>query len=139
MEIARIVGHVLINSINFSGRAGRREYWSWAVARWLVLAALLVLSITSAFMAPGTARLDGYEVAANPIFWSAPTLFMVFLATLLPDLAVSVRRLHDTGRSGWWLLWMNIIPGVGFILLLAFLLEGDAETNEFGPDPTGRG
>ena len=135
MSVLRTIGHVLLNSLNFTGRADRREYWSWAIARWIVLFALLILSIVSAFMAPYTAQVDGYEVTTNPIFASAPILFLVFMVTLLPDLAVSVRRMHDAGRSGWWLLWMNIIPGVGFILLLALMLEGDAGANEFGPPP----
>jgi uncharacterized membrane protein YhaH (DUF805 family) len=57
------------------------------------------------------------------------------LAVLIPALAVAVRRLHDTGRSGWWLL-IGLIPLVGPIVLLVFyLLDSDREPNAYGPSP----
>ncbi|GAA4409577.1 DUF805 domain-containing protein [Quisquiliibacterium transsilvanicum] len=59
------------------------------------------------------------------------------LAMLLPSLAVSVRRLHDIGRSGWWLL-VSFIPLIGAIVLLVFALrDGDAGDNAYGPNPKG--
>lgn len=124
MTNTQAILHVLANYANFSGRAGRREYWSWAIARWLILTILPALAVLAAFA--GSA---GSFLQLSTVFGT------VFLATLLPDIAVSVRRLHDGGRSGWWLLWMNLIPGVGFILLLAFMLEGDDTANPFGPTP----
>jgi uncharacterized membrane protein YhaH (DUF805 family) len=57
------------------------------------------------------------------------------LAVLLPALAVSVRRLHDTGRSGWWLL-ISFVPLLGGLVLFIFLvLDSQAGLNQFGPDP----
>ena len=57
------------------------------------------------------------------------------LAVLVPSIAVSVRRLHDTGRSGWWLL-IGLIPLIGFIVLIVFLAtDGEPGDNEYGPNP----
>src|SRR5687767_4333179 len=87
------------NYVNFSGRARRSAYWYWA---------LFVLLVT---------------IAANVIdavLGTAPILSAVVgLGLLLPNLAVSVRRLHDTGRSGWWIL-IGLIPLIGFIVLIVF-------------------
>ncbi len=56
---------------------------------------------------------------------------------LIPTLAVAVRRLHDTGRSGWWML-LNLLPGLGtLILLVFFVFESEEGTNEYGPNPKG--
>jgi uncharacterized membrane protein YhaH (DUF805 family) len=57
------------------------------------------------------------------------------LAILIPSIAVTVRRLHDTGRSGWWWL-IGLIPLIGWIVLFVFMvLDSDPETNEYGPSP----
>ncbi|HKR48556.1 MAG TPA: DUF805 domain-containing protein [Pseudonocardiaceae bacterium] len=60
------------------------------------------------------------------------------LAVLLPSLAVGARRLHDTGRTGWWQL-IGIIPFIGWIVLIVFFvffaLDGDRQLNAHGPDP----
>lgn len=61
--------------------------------------------------------------------------FIYLLATLLPNLAVSIRRLHDTDRSGFWVL-LNLIPVIGWIVLIIFYCkEGTSGTNRFGNDP----
>ena len=56
------------------------------------------------------------------------------LALLVPTLAVGARRLHDTGRSGWWLL-IGLIPIVGWIILLVFLVQDSHPANQHGPNP----
>ena len=57
------------------------------------------------------------------------------LATLIPNLAVGVRRLHDTNRSGWWML-IVLVPLIGIVVLLIFdVMEGTKGPNRFGPDP----
>lgn len=62
---------------------------------------------------------------------------VLFLGTLLPSLAVAVRRLHDIGRSGWWLLF-GLIPIIGsFVLLVFAFTKGNERENEYGPAPTG--
>lgn len=61
--------------------------------------------------------------------------FIYLLATLLPNLAVSIRRLHDTDRSGFWIL-LNLIPVIGWIVLIVFYCkQGTSGTNRFGNDP----
>lgn len=61
-------------------------------------------------------------------------LFLVALAIIVPSLAVSVRRLHDQDKSGWWLL-INLIPFGGIVLLVFFCTDGTRGPNRFGPDP----
>ncbi len=70
------------------------------------------------------------------VLWPASILYcLVALALLIPGIAVTIRRLHDTDRSGWTLLFA-LIPLVGALLLLVFYItEGTSGPNRFGPDP----
>ncbi|MFJ8793211.1 DUF805 domain-containing protein [Streptomyces sp. NPDC102462] len=98
----------------FGGRARRKEYWMFALVN-VVIA--IVLAIVDAIL--------GNQILS----------LIYTLAILLPGLGVSVRRLHDTGRTGWWLL-IGIIPVVGFIVLLVFTVsEGTRGQNAYGADP----
>jgi uncharacterized membrane protein YhaH (DUF805 family) len=133
MKFVDAVMHVLANFINFQGRADRTEYWSWMIIRFSVLTGLILLGLLTVIFADHGATGEAFWISLNALGWIVPSFVLFFLATLLPDIAVSVRRLHDTDRSGWWLLWMNIIPGLGFVLLIAFLLESDPKENQFGP------
>jgi len=101
----------------FTGRAGRAEYW------WFFLANLIVSVL---FNALGR---------ATALFALIGLLYS--LALLIPGIAVAIRRLHDTGRSGWWLL-ISLVPIVGIIVLIVFLAtEGDPGANEYGPPDPG--
>lgn len=101
--------------IDFSGRASRAEYWWFFL---FSLIASLVGSIVDAMLS----ITFGFEG-------------LISLALLLPSLAVSVRRLKDTDRSGWWLL-LVFIPIVGWLVLLYFFVQkGTAGENRFGADP----
>ncbi len=107
----------------FSGRARRKEYWYFALG-------YLVLYVACALI----------DWVLGPI-WSLIGedigLFGLLLAIglFLPSLAVTVRRLHDTDRSGWWIL-IFFIPIVGVIVAVVFLaLKGTEGDNRFGPDP----
>lgn len=105
------------------GRSRRREYWTF------VLVNVLVFVVFTAIQG---ARLG---VTVNLILAVVETLF--FLAILVPSLTVAIRRLHDTGRSGWWLL-IGLVPIIGQIFLLVlFLLDGEPGENRFGPNPKG--
>jgi uncharacterized membrane protein YhaH (DUF805 family) len=96
----------------FEGRAGRAEYWWFVLANFLLF---LVLSIL------------GQAISVFYVVY-----FVASLALIIPSLAAAIRRLHDTGRSGWWLL-IGLVPLVGWIILLVFLAsEGTPESNEFG-------
>ncbi|BEV01111.1 DUF805 domain-containing protein [Novosphingobium olei] len=115
----------------FSGRSRRREYWMFALFYFLVLVALNAAFGTNEVQrGAGTfvygSRLVGAGNWVGGLFW---------LASLIPSLAVSVRRLHDQDRTGWLLLLM-FIPFLGwFALLVLMCLEGTRGPNRFGPDP----
>lgn len=116
--------------IEFGGRARRSEYWWWALFVFLVD---LVLNAFGGFQ-PLLIVL-GREQSGESAVWSVLTA-VVTLVLLLPGLAVFVRRLHDTGRSGWWWL-VVLVPIVGVIILIVFLVqEGAAGSNQYGPSPT---
>jgi uncharacterized membrane protein YhaH (DUF805 family) len=109
---------VLSQYVGFSGRASRSEYWIW----WGFLVVLFVAIGATALLFDST----GYIVAT-----------VVALAIFLPNLAVTVRRLHDTGRSGWWLL-IVFIPFIGGLILFVFLLlDSQSEPNKWGAPPYG--
>ena len=99
----------------FSGRARRAEYWYFLLFNLIVV---IVLSIIDA--AAGT----------NPLLTGIYTL-----AVLLPSIGVAIRRLHDTGRSGWWIL-IALIPLIGAIVLLVFYVQdSEGGVNVYGPNP----
>jgi len=98
----------------FSGRARRSEYWWFALA---------------SFLASVVASIIDTAIGVSILEW------ILTLALLVPSLAVAVRRLHDTGRSGWWLL-IGLIPLVGAIVLLVFFCQDSRPgTNQYGPSP----
>ncbi len=104
----------------FQGRARRKEYWMFALFNML---AYIALAIVEGILGMGGE--GGLGVLS--------TLYT--LAVLLPSLGVTVRRLHDTGRSGWWLL-ICLVPFIGGIVLLIFLvLDSQTGTNQYGPNP----
>ena len=105
---------VLERYTKFDGRAGRAEFWWFVLANFLVLVALAVL------------------IAVSNIFW---ILYVGYaLAVIVPSIAVAIRRLHDTNKSGWWLL-IGIIPFGGIVLLVFYILEGTAGPNDHGAGP----
>lgn len=113
---------VLSKYASFAGRARRTEYWMFALVNFIIC---IVLAIVAAVMGSGSK--------------SALMIDLVVLGycllILLPSIAVTVRRLHDTGRSGWW-FWIQLVPIVGGIILFIFtVLDSTPGNNEFGPSP----
>ncbi|CBG91462.1 DUF805 domain-containing protein [Citrobacter rodentium] len=100
----------------FTGRARRKEYWMFVLINMIVSAIINVIQ--------------------SVVGMDAPYISMLYsLAVLLPSIAVAVRRLHDTERSGWWLL-LSLIPIIGTIVIIVFLCQhGTAGSNRFGADP----
>jgi uncharacterized membrane protein YhaH (DUF805 family) len=110
---------VLRQYVDFAGRARRKEYWMFTLVN--VIISIVLASIDSVL------EISVLTVGILGLIYS--------LTVLLPNLAVSVRRLHDTGRSGWWLL-IGLIPLIGTIVLIVFFAtEGERQPNAYGPDP----
>ena len=112
----------------FSGRASRSEYW-WSYLGIVVISMVLqIVAIVGAF------ALGSLNEGLGLLF--GLVAFAGLFALLIPTLSVNVRRLHDTGKSGWMLL-IILIPCIGFILWLVWMIEdGQAHANAYGPVPT---
>ncbi|MAM62119.1 DUF805 domain-containing protein [Maritimibacter sp. UBA3975] len=129
MNMMDAVKTVFSKYATFSGRARRAEFW-WFVLFYFI--ANIILSIIDSFLFGTTTTTEnGFSASTD-----TPILSGIFwLATIIPYLAVSVRRLHDTNRVGWW-LFIGLIPLVGIIVLIVFFATGgDKGGNRFGADP----
>jgi uncharacterized membrane protein YhaH (DUF805 family) len=105
----------------FGGRARRKEYWYFVLFN---LLASIILGVVDGIT--GTYSEDAGLGLLGGIY---------ALAVFIPSIAVAMRRLHDTGRSGWWLL-LALIPILGFLVLLVFmLLDSEPGDNQYGPNP----
>lgn len=108
---------VLKKYASFGGRARRKEYWMFVLFQIIVMGLLLTIATVS-------------EVEALMYLYIA-----YYLGTLLPTIAVIVRRLHDQGKSGGW-FFIGLVPLIGGIWLLALLCTpGTVGANNYGPDP----
>ena len=107
----------------FSGRARRQEYWLFALFN--IIAGIIIGVIAGVLV----------SVTKVTAFAFLGTIYN--LAVLIPGLAVLFRRLHDTGRSGWWWL-IAFIPIIGWIVLIVFCcLDSQPGENQYGPNPKG--
>jgi len=114
---------VLKKYVVLEGRAQRQEYWYFILFNLLVTAALM-----------GVDMLIGQfnELTGLGLLSGIYTMLV-----MLPGFSVTVRRLHDTGRSGWWAL-VGIVPLLGGLVLLVFMvLDSEPGSNRFGPNPKG--
>jgi len=100
---------------DFSGRSRRKEYWMYALGLWI---AIIVASIVD-----GVLGLTGMIAGVY-----GPLTALVYLGTIIPSIAVAIRRVHDSDKSGWFVL----VPIYNIILMF---LEGTKGPNRFGPDP----
>lgn len=112
---------VLRNYAGFYGRARRKEFWMFMVWNTVIALAVILIDLNI-----GTFN---YEIGLgllNGIY---------NLAVLIPGIAVSIRRLHDIGRSGWWFLF-TLVPFIGVIVLIVFYaLDSEPGPNEYGDNP----
>ena len=121
MSMVEAVKSVFGQYATFTGRARRSEYWYFTLFNFLVS---LVISVLWAVILRGEGSLNFLSG-----IWT--------LATFVPSLAVSIRRLHDTGKSGWYCL-ISLIPLAGAIILIVFLAtDSQPGTNQYGPNPKG--
>ncbi|WP_406609800.1 DUF805 domain-containing protein [Agarivorans sp. JK6] len=112
---------VLKNYLVFNGRARRKEYWMFVLINSIIGVILSFIDQVT-----GTVNLESGLGVLGSIYT---------LAVLLPSLAVAVRRLHDTGRSGWW-LFLLFLPIIGVLVLLFFFLsDSDSKANAYGENP----
>jgi uncharacterized membrane protein YhaH (DUF805 family) len=112
---------------SFSGRARRAEYWWFSLFVGLAVIALTAVD----YMLIGGDRLEDYGIG--------PLGGLFSLALILPGLGVTVRRLHDRDKSGWWLLF-GLIPLIGgLVLFIQYVQRGTDGDNRFGPDPLAAG
>ena len=100
---------------DFSGRSRRSEYWYFVLFNMLVAIGLFLV---------------------DSMIWGYPILYFLYaVAVIVPSIAVAVRRMHDIGKSGWWLL-ITFVPFVGGIILLVFLAtDGIPGPNQWGNNP----
>jgi uncharacterized membrane protein YhaH (DUF805 family) len=103
---------VLQRYAKFDGRAGRAEFWWFALANFIIMIALAILT------------------GILSIFWIIYIGYAI--AVIIPSIGVAIRRLHDTNKSGWFIL-LGLIPFVGFIILIVFYaMEGTNGPNDHG-------
>ena len=113
------------NYANFNGRARRKEYWMFTLFFMLfLLASIFVFGALIGILGDNTGTILGGII-----------LVALYFGHLVPALAVTVRRLHDTGKSGWMYL-LVIIPYIGSLIIFIFtVIKGDRGDNKYGPDP----
>jgi len=121
MDFQQAIQSGFSNYANFNGRAARSEFWYWQL---FVTIGGLAGELLDLVVSYGVLDIGGSPLSI--LFW---------LATFIPNLAVMVRRLHDTDRSGWWLL-LFFIPLIGPIVLIVWwCTRGTSGYNRFGADP----
>jgi uncharacterized membrane protein YhaH (DUF805 family) len=107
----------------FEGRSRRKEYWSFVLFNFIAVVLLAIV--------------DGVTGTLNEAAGLGLLSGLYCLAALIPSIAVTVRRLHDTDRSGWWIL-ISLIPLIGGIVLLVFsVMDSQPGANRYGPNPKG--
>ncbi len=144
MGFGEAIKHNFTHYADFSGRAQRSQYWWWVL---FVVIVGVVTNILDSLLglrlgASTTDVMIGDQVVplADQGVGVLTTLFA--LAVIIPGIAVQVRRLHDTGRTGWWWLWgtlLALVCCIGAIILIVFYVQrGTAGPNRYGADPLGQ-
>ncbi|PLW78411.1 DUF805 domain-containing protein [Cohaesibacter celericrescens] len=131
MNMAAAVRAVFNKYATFSGRARRAEYWWWTLA--LILTSIAVGIVDVTLFPEG--MVPSSDLQSEGGDYEGPLSTILYLATLLPSLAVGVRRLHDVGKSGWW-MFIVLVPLFGMLYLIYLnIRKGDEGSNLYGPDP----
>ena len=113
---------------DFKGRARRKEYWMYSLFQGVIGFSLYLISFIF------FTNILNYSNEKG--LYSSLLLFVIFLMLhFIPNIAITVRRLHDTGKSGWWYL-LSLIPYIGpFILFILLVLDSSEEENQWGVNP----
>lgn len=127
MGFKEAVRSVLSQYATFSGRARRSEYWYFVLFNILTAIAASIIGCIIGYIIGGTTT----SITIGTAFY-----YLACLALLIPGLAVSVRRLHDTDHSGWWLL-AGLVPVIGGLAILVLTLMDSKPDNQYGRNPKG--
>jgi uncharacterized membrane protein YhaH (DUF805 family) len=121
---------------DFSGRSRRKEYWMFVLLFVIVYAVAFALIFSAGYsMSPSMDPAAPPPAMGGAAIVGFALLAIFVLASIIPAIAVQVRRFHDQDRSGWFVL-LNFIPYLGSLIVLVFMcLEGTKGPNRFGPDP----
>lgn len=115
---------------DFNGRSTRSEYWYFVLAVMLIF--LLLAAVVGGLAYTSGMGNDGMSIGFMILLG---LLGIFYLAIIIPSISVSVRRLHDTGKSGWWYL-INFVPYVGALVFIVFMcMDSQPGTNQYGPNP----
>ena len=107
--------------VDFTSRSSRKQYWYFLL--WDTIVSM-VIGIVSAIVFSGMGTI-----------WSTPLIWAYDLIIIIPSISLGIRRLHDIGKSGWWML-ISIIPLIGAIILIVWAIKaGDPGANAYGPSP----
>lgn len=142
MSFIESIKTVLSKYAVFNGRARRSEYWWYTLAVAIVSTILYIAFIVPGLTAYTAATMDAAATGSTTVpampgslMAGYAVLSLINLALLLPSLGVTVRRLHDTDRSGFW-IFLGLVPVVGGIILIVWeATAGTPGPNRFGPDP----
>ena len=116
MGFGEAVSTCFKKSVVWEGRASRAEFW------WFYLAQILIIFAAAII---------------DQIIGTGFLYIIALIVVILPSIAVLIRRLHDTDRTGWW-YWIQLLPLIGLIVILVFTLSGSDEgDNKYGPNPSG--
>jgi uncharacterized membrane protein YhaH (DUF805 family) len=120
----------------FSGRARRMEYWLFRLEIMLVGLVIgvpfaLLKGTTSSEIVPESNSLMGILILG--------VVAILSIILIIVDLGVTIRRLHDTGKSGWW-IFIRLVPYIGSLVIFIFMvMDSEAGENQYGPNPKGIG
>ncbi|NAS31583.1 DUF805 domain-containing protein [Flavobacteriaceae bacterium R38] len=115
---------IIDNYANFEGRARRSEYWYYVLMNIIITVLLYFITIAGILAESPIIAITGGGI-----------IVIYLIGIIIPTIAVSVRRLHDTNKTGWLYL-LNLIPSVGgLVLLIFYCIESDNESNQYGPNP----
>lgn len=114
----------MLRYFEFAGRSSRTQYWVFTLTSWVLFGVALYVDVS----------VLGYFGPSGRGFGPL-TLFCIFVH-IIPNITATVRRLHDSGRSGWW-YWISLVPFVGgfWLLVLLFLGPDTYGANDYGDDP----
>ena len=122
MTFREAIVAVFSNILNFSGRARRKEYWTFILFYFVILVGSIALDVTMGLN-------YSYSYSKGPIY------IIANIITFFPWLAATIRRLHDVGHSGVYILWA-LVPFIGgLIILFATLEDSEPESNDYGDSP----